>query len=48
MGPKDIALEMLNYLNATGQYYQFLEWASSRGFDSDELEVDIETEIEGL
>jgi len=42
MNDKELALEMLNYLNEMGQYQKFLEWAEERGFDKDDLESDID------
>lgn len=41
MDEKEIALEMLNFLNETGQYGEFLNWAENRGFDIAELETDL-------
>lgn len=41
MDKEEIAQEMLNYLNETGKFDDFLKWAEGRGFDSDSLENDI-------
>lgn len=42
MDAHDIALEMLNFLNETGQYQNFMDWADNKGFDINELELDID------
>ena len=42
MDEKELALEMLNYLNETSQYLEFLSWAEDRGHDVEQLEEDIE------
>jgi hypothetical protein len=46
MDAKEIAQEMLNFLNENSQYTNFLSHMEGRGFDVDELEDDIETKIE--
>lgn len=46
MDPKEIAQEMLNFLSETGNYQAFLSYMEAKGFDPDELERDIETQIE--
>ena len=45
MDTLEIAQEMLNYLNQEGLYTSFLNWAEERGFDTVELEGDIESRI---
>jgi len=42
MDTEELALELLNFINASGNYQNFLEWAEERGFDPDELEKDCE------
>ena len=42
MDEKELAVEMLNFLNDTGQYQDFLNWADNRGFDADELDKDMD------
>lgn len=46
MDAKEIAQEMLNFLNGADQYSSFLYYMKIRGFDVDELESDIENKIE--
>jgi len=46
MDAKEIAQEMLNFLNEMGHYQSFIDWEEERGLDTEQLESDIETEIE--
>lgn len=46
MDLQEITQEMLNYLNEVGQYQSFINWAEQRGFDTEELEQDIEDKVE--
>lgn len=39
---EELALELLNFLNATGNYSNFIAWAEERGYDAEELESDLE------
>jgi len=37
MEKNEIIVELLAYLDEKGKYHDFLNWASERGFDADEL-----------
>ncbi len=42
---KEMAQEMINYLNEMGQYTQFIDWMEERGHDRNDVESTI-TKIE--
>jgi hypothetical protein len=41
MNERELAQEMLNFLNETGQYENFLNFMDNRGFDTTDLENDL-------
>ena len=41
MDKEELGQEMLNFLNETGKYQQFLEWLEERGFDKEEADSDM-------
>lgn len=34
----ELARELIEFLNSTGQYRDFLEWEEQRGYDIDDVE----------
>jgi len=42
MDEQELLQEVFNYLNAFGNYREFLDYMEQRGFDLEELESDIE------
>lgn len=43
MNKSEIIEELVEFLNAKGQYINFLAHAEARGFDPDQLEDDIDS-----
>lgn len=41
MDERELAQEMLAWLNAHGQYTNFIEWCGERGFDKEDLDADL-------
>jgi len=35
---EELAKDMINFLNETGQYHRFVDWMVERGNDKDQLE----------
>ena len=41
MDIEELAQELIAFLNATGQYHNFLDWEEEREYDRDQLEDDM-------
>ena len=46
MDKQELVQEFMNFLEETGNYHNFLDWAEQRGFDREELDNDIERALE--
>lgn len=47
MNLEDLTIELIGFLNETGNYFNFLEYMTDRGYSESEIETAVEKAEEG-